>query len=160
LLRHVTGGWYDAPRRYGKGAWLVTPARGPSLKNHFCKALPNLDGLFEAGTRVNKTDDELISLLESDKLLGALCHLRNDLSPVLLTAEPSACAARWATYKYNDINMKQLANAVWVQCYEKEGENKNYTDVQARFGRAFAASQERFVNAIDVLRNADEKNSR
>jgi len=128
-----------------------------ALKNHFRKALPNLDGLFEAGTRVNKIDDELISLLESDKLLGALCHLRNDLSPVLLTAEPSACAARWATYKYNDINMKQLANAVWVQCYEKEGENKNYTDVQARFGRAFAASEERFVNAIDVLRNADEK---
>ena len=53
--------------------------------------------------------------------------------------------------------MKQLANTVWVQCYEEEGENKNYTDVEVRFGRAFAASQERFVNAIDVLRNADEK---
>jgi len=32
LLQNVVVGRYDAPSRYDKGAWLVTPARGPSAQ--------------------------------------------------------------------------------------------------------------------------------
>ena len=83
--------------------------------------------------------------------MGALFHLRNDLSPVLLTAEPSASAARVAAGNCNDTTMEQLANLVWLKCYDEVKNDRTIANEEARFGRAFAASQESFVEVLPAV---------
>merc|ERR1711982_302643 len=111
-----------------------------ALKSYFGEVLPsNLEALFHTtrnNHKCNKVDETFLTLLGSERLLGALSHLVcGDLSPVLLTDEPSASAAH-SDATFNDETLKDLARTIWTECLQEE-ELTNRDD-DARFRRAFA----------------------
>lgn len=130
-----------------------------ALKRYFGEVLPNFEALFQKDRsnnkyqnkcETNRIDGTFMTLLKSDRLLGALCHIMYeelDLGPALLTVEPSASAARLAV-NYSDTTTKQLASTIWTKCLKEEEINR---DDDARFSRAFEVSQERFGQALILM---------
>mmetsp|Transcript_17989 Transcript_17989/g.39328 ORF Transcript_17989/g.39328 Transcript_17989/m.39328 type:complete len:568 (-) Transcript_17989:678-2381(-) len=117
-----------------------------ALKHHFSEELTSLDALLKTKIvsyygRFNQDrrekaliNDKFFSLLENNRLLAALAHLKeNDLSSFLLPDDDAV--------QTNNL-LEKLAKNVWFSKLKEEDANDDRS-----FGKAFAASQAPFGDA-------------
>lgn len=115
-----------------------------ALKNHFSNKLSGIDELlatkavkinaFNRSTTISPIDAKFFTLLEDEKLVVALAHLKDDnLSSLLLP--------QGAAVQHQDL-LANLANNIWWSKLKQEDQTND-----GRFGRAFAASQTSFGDA-------------
>lgn len=160
-----------------------------ALKAYLRDKLPSVQALFDvrkirvrrattaggSDCYTNHVSPEFISLVESDKLFEAVAYMIGDISPVLLTVEPSKSAAAGAT-KYDESALSKLAEYSWtsslhkLKCDERSrlcmGDNKREGEQEEEGGKkseakslkllykeAFDESQDAFV---DILSGLDE----
>ncbi|KAL7541056.1 hypothetical protein ACHAWF_006847 [Thalassiosira exigua] len=128
-----------------------------ALKQYFIEKLPNLEALFDFGrhqkgcdgTRTvfeNKITAQFMSLLEADRLVGALCSLLNgDLSPVLLATDPIRSAAN----VHGQSTIERLADHAWRESYDNLGRREEGDD--SKFSKTFHASQGVLKDAFTAL---------
>ena len=115
-----------------------------ALKNHFSNKLSDIDELlatkairinvFNRTTTISPIDEKFFTLLEENKLVVALAHLKDDnLSSLLLP--------QGAAVQDQDL-LAKLANNIWWTKLKQEDQTSD-----ERFSRAFAASQTLFGDA-------------
>ena len=115
-----------------------------TLKSHFSDKLSGVDELlatkaikinaFNRSTTICPIDENFFTLLEDDKLLVALAHLKADNLSFLLLPQGAAV-------QDPDL-LAKLANNIWWTKLKQEDQTSD-----ERFGRAFAASQTSFGDA-------------
>ena len=115
-----------------------------ALKNHFSNKLSDIDELlamkairinvFNRSTTISPIDEKFFTLLEENKLVVALAHLKDDnLSSLLLP--------QGAAVQDQDL-LAKLANNIWWTKLKQEDQTSD-----ERFSKAFAASQTSFRDA-------------
>ena len=119
-----------------------------ALKNHFSNKLSDIDELlatkairinaFNRSITFSPIDEKFFTLLEDDKLVAALAHLKDDnLSSLLM---PQGVAVQ------DQELLAKLANNIWWTKLKQEDQTNG-----DRFGRAFAASQTSLEDARHAI---------
>ena len=122
-----------------------------AAKTYLRECFPDVDALYASETsyfgKVNRMDDSFLTLVQSDRFLGALCYLqRNDLSPILLVTKPSASLVEASKY-LDETSLKTLANKAWNKKNTSPFALRDAED-DSWAAEAFAAGHEFFSAAM------------
>eukprot|EP00581_Thalassiosira_minuscula_P009951 CAMPEP_0183708928 /NCGR_PEP_ID=MMETSP0737-20130205/5083_1 /TAXON_ID=385413 /ORGANISM="Thalassiosira miniscula, Strain CCMP1093" /LENGTH=557 /DNA_ID=CAMNT_0025936891 /DNA_START=115 /DNA_END=1788 /DNA_ORIENTATION=+ len=132
------------------------------FKQYLREVTPSsIDALIEQTRSTNfYVDDKstrFISLVEKDQLLAALASLQNDdLSPVLLTTEPTALLSRSTEY-FDSSSLKKIVEAVWrdatyeIQSSNQRCSHKPFEKNDAYYFDLLAKSQSLFRQYLQKL---------
>jgi len=120
-----------------------------AAKSFFRECFPDLEALFvkKQYYSQNQLSSEFQALMQGDRFFGALSYLKgNDLSPMLLTTEPSASLGKSSKY-LDDSGLKKMATKAWHQTNTSTYKTRN-AENDSWAAAAFAAGHRFFVAAL------------